>query len=202
MQEATREQRHELTTNSPEDPSRKKSWGWISARPSEFLVVYRKGELREDLSGQGGRVWKRPSDTVAIVPTTLKEVIFQANQVTCDHVDVRIRGMLVYRITDPLRIYTLINFSQRQQAEAKLARMLSDMCRSTAKWLVANMALQECNRRRKEEIAVALKREVAAVATEGWGIEIVTIDIQDVFVLQERLAAVPVPGNGASRIPA
>ena len=61
------------------------------------------------------------------------------------------------------------------------------MCRSTVKWLVANMTLEECNRRRKEEIANTLKREVAAVATEEWGVEIVTIDIQDVYVQDAAL---------------
>lgn len=182
-----RESAFELTSNSPDDRRLSKSWGWVAAKPSEFLIVYRKGTLSEELCGQGARVWKRPSDTIAIVPTTLKEVVFQANQITGDNVDVRLRGMLLYRIIDPLRIYKLINFTSRSQAEAKLARMLADMCRSTAKWLVANMTLEECNRRRKEEIAGSLKREVAAVATEGWGVEIVTIDIQDVFIQDQRL---------------
>ena len=90
------------------------------------------------------------------MPTTLKEVIFHANQITADLVDVKVRGMVVYRIADPLRIYALINFSDRQAAEAKLAQMISDMCRSLVKWLIANLQLDECIRRRKEAIATAL----------------------------------------------
>jgi flotillin len=176
---------HELASNSPEEPI--KRWGWVAAKPSEFLVVYRGGRLNLEMCGQGSRLFKWPSDSVAVIPTTLKEVLFEANQVTSDQVDVRLRGMLVYRITDPLCLHKLINFSSRQRAEAKLARMIGDMCRSTAKWLVANMTLDECNRRRKEEIASALKREVAAVATESWGVEIVTIDIQDVYVQDVEL---------------
>jgi regulator of protease activity HflC (stomatin/prohibitin superfamily) len=174
----------ELASNSPgEAPKR---WGWVSAKPSEYLIVFREGKVAERLCGQGGRFFKWPSDTYVLVPTTLKEVLFQANQVTRDGVDVRIRGMVVYRITDPNRIYKLINFANRPAAEAKLARMLSDMCRSTVKWLVANMNLEECNRKRKEEIAGALKREVAA-STGDWGVELVTIDIQDVYVQDAAL---------------
>ncbi len=184
----------ELTSNSAEgDPSRMKRFGFISAKPSEFLIVYRNGRLRTSITGQGGRCFKWPSDTVAIIPTTLKEVVFQANQITIDNVDVRLRGMVLYRISDPLRIYPLVNFSYRQKAEAKLARMIADMCRSTAKWLVANMGVEECVRRRKEEIAQSLKAEVASVVSsegpEGWGVEIVTIDIQDIYIQDDELFA-------------
>jgi regulator of protease activity HflC (stomatin/prohibitin superfamily) len=176
----------ELTSNTPDTRERVR-WGWVTARPSEYLIVYRGGRLSEPLSGQGARFFKRPSDSYAVVPTTLKEVVFEANQITVDSVDVRLRGMVLYRITNPLRIYKLINFTRRQQAESKLARMIADMCRSTSKWLVANMKLDECIRRREEEIACSLKREVAAVATESWGVEIVSIDIQDVYVQDNEL---------------
>jgi len=182
----------EIATNSPEgDPSTMKRFGFIAAKPSEFLIVYRGGELRRAASGQGARCFKWPWDTVAIVPTTLKEVIFQANQITADNVDVRLRGVVMYRIRDPLRIYKLINFSYRQRGEAKLARMIADMCRSTAKWLVANMGVEDCVRRRKEEIAQALKREVSAVVSadgsEGWGVDLITIDIQDIYIQDGEL---------------
>lgn len=187
------DQDYEMATNSASgDPSKMKSWGFIVAKPSEYLITYRSGELCKAKSGQGARCWKWPWDTVAIVPTTLKEVIFQANQITSDNVDVRLRGMVLYRIREPLRIYKMLNFSFRQKAEAKLARMIADMCRSTAKWLVANMEVEECIRRRKEEIANALKREVSNVVSDGpeaWGVEIVTIDIQDIYIQDEDLFA-------------
>ncbi len=170
----------ELTSNTPSEPG--KRWGWVSARPSEFLVVYRRGRLAQRLCGQGGRFFKWPSDSYVLIPTTLKEVVFQANQITRDHVDVKLRGMVVYRIATPLVIYPLINFADRANAEAKLARMIADICRSTVKWLVANMTLSECIQRRKEEIAGALRTEISAIATATWGVEVVTVDVQDVFI--------------------
>lgn len=188
MEPPTRLDHAELTTNSPVTvPSR--AWGWVSARPSEHLIVFRKGKLAEALGGQGGRFFKRPSDTYVLVPTTLKEVVFHANQVTTDFVDVRVRGMVVYRIVDPLRIYPLINFADRVAAEAKLAQMLSDMCRSAAKRLVANLGLDECIRRRREGIAAMLAEELSGLATTRWGVEVVTLDVQDVFVQDAELFA-------------
>jgi flotillin len=179
----------EITSNSPEP--RTKRWGFVSALPSEYLIVYRGGKLRERVSRQGGRCWKWPSDTVAVVPTTLKEVLFRANQITVDNVDVQLRGMVLYRVSDPRTIYRLINFTNREHAEAKLGRIIADTCRSNAKWLVANMTVDQCRRRRKEEIASALKDEVARVVgageASGWGIEIVTVDIQDIYIQDDEL---------------
>lgn len=176
----------ELTTNSPTRTTRKR-WGWISAAPSEHLIVYRRGQFQPALSRQGGRFFKWPTDAFVLIPTTFKEILFQANQITTDQVDVRVRGMVLYRIADPIKIHRLINFTNRQGAEGKLARVIADMCRSTAKWLVANMRLEECIRRRKEEIAAILKQEVSGVVTEKWGVEIVTIDIQDVYIQDDEL---------------
>ena len=189
-QKVTLEKDIEVTTSSPDDPRLKKRWGQVAAFPSEYLIHFRRGRLSEKTSGQGARCFKWWNDTTFIIPTSLKEIIFEANQLTRDNVDVRIRGMAVYRISDPMKIYKLINFSHRQSAEEKLARMIGDMCRSTSKWLVANMNVDECIRKRKEDIADALKQEVSNVVSDsqsGWGVEIVTIDIQDVFIQDEEI---------------
>lgn len=180
----------ELTTNSPDDQRLKKSWGYLSALPSEYLIHFHKGKLQQKTSGQGATCFKHLRDTVFIVPTSLKEIIFEANQLTVDNVDVKIRGMALYRISDPLKIYKLINFSNRSNAEEKLARMIGDMCRSTSKWLVANMHVDECIRKRKEEIAESLRNEMSRIVADderGWGVEIITIDIQDVYIQDNEI---------------
>ena len=175
----------EVTSSSPDDSRLKKNWGYIVAYPHEYLIHFRGGRLSQKTSGQGASCFKWPRDTVFIIPTSLKEIVFQANQLSVDNVDVRLRGMAIYRINNPMQIYTMLNFANRQQAEEKLARMIGDLCRSTAKWLVANMRVEECLRKRKEDIAESLKREVSLVVADqekGWGVEVVTIDIQDVYI--------------------
>ncbi len=129
--------------------------------------------------------FKWPRDTVFIIPTSLKEIIFDASQLTSDNVDVRIHCMVVYRITDPLKIYQLINFSNRQRGEEKLARMIADICRSHLKRLIARLDLQSCYRKRKEEIADALGQDLSKMVAHpetGWGLEVKTTEIQDVYI--------------------
>jgi regulator of protease activity HflC (stomatin/prohibitin superfamily) len=180
----------EVTSSSPDDHRLKIGWGYVAAYPHEYLIHFRNGQMNRKTSGQGARCFKMPGDTVFIIPTSLKEIVFEANQLSADNVDIRLRGMAIYRIANPVQIYTQLNFSNRQQAEEKLARMIGDLCRSTAKWLVANMQLEECLRKRKEEIAEALKREVSQVVADpdkGWGVEVITIDIQDVYIQDDEI---------------
>ena len=175
-----------ISSNSPDDQRTKISWGYISALPSEYLIHFKRGKFSEKTSGQGKTCFKWFNDAVFIIPTTLKELVFEASQLTKDNVDVRIKGMAVYRISEPLRIYKLINWQSRQASEQKLADMIGGMCRSTSKWLVSNMDLAECIRKRKEEIADLLKLEISQVVADnekGWGVDLVTIHINDVFVV-------------------
>ncbi|MEM8641830.1 MAG: SPFH domain-containing protein [Cyanobacteria bacterium P01_G01_bin.54] len=180
----------EVTSSSPNDNRTSKVFGYVSAYPNEYLIHYRKGKFRKRSSGQGAQCFKLPGDTVVIIPSSLKQIVFQSNQLTVDNVDVRIRGIVIYRIFDPLKINAKINFFNRQAAENKLARMVGDLCRSIVKWLIANMAVEECIRRRKEDIADALKREISLVVDDesnSWGIEIVTIDIQDIYIQDDDI---------------
>ena len=112
----------EVTSSSPNDKRLGKSWGYIAAYPHEYLIHFRKGVLSEKTSGQGASCFKWPRDTVFIIPTSLKEIVFKANQLSADNVDVRLRGMAIYRIQNPRQIYTLLNFSNRQQAGNSLTK--------------------------------------------------------------------------------
>ncbi|MCP5499604.1 MAG: hypothetical protein H7A25_06845 [Leptospiraceae bacterium] len=174
-----------MITNSPDDPRSSKRWGYITALPSEYLIHFKKGKLNEKSSGQGASCFKWPRDTVFIIPTSMKEIVFKANQLTSDNVDIKVRGMVVYKINNPLKIYKLINFSNRPLAEEKLGHMIADMCRSYVKELVAVLSVEDCIRKRKEGIAETLKKSLSDVVSrenEGWGVEIVTVNVQDIFI--------------------
>ena len=60
-----------------EDPDKIKRWGFVSARPSEYLVHVRRGQVLAASSGQGASCFKWPGDGVAIVPTSLQQLRFE-----------------------------------------------------------------------------------------------------------------------------
>ena len=98
-----------------------------------------------------------------------------------------------------IRIARLINFTRRQQAEAKLARVIADLCRSAAKGLVAGMDLEGCLRARKAAIADVLRGEIAAVVGDRWGVEVMAVEIQDVFVQDDEIFEAMQQGFKAAR---
>lgn len=180
-----------------EDPEKLKRWGVISARPSEFLIRMRGGNVIT--SGQGATVFKWPWDSVAIVPTTVQRLQFTADQITKEKVGVKVTGIVVYRIAEPLIAFRMLNFSFPERAQEKLATMMEEMCIGATRRLVANLSIEECLTRRKDALASELVREVAPVVSgegrlddgteRGWGVIVDTIEIQDVRVTSAQVFA-------------
>src|SRR5436190_23355997 len=75
-----------------EDPAKTKRWGFVTAKPSEFLVHCRRGRVLES-SGQGATCFKWPWDSVAVVPTSFQKVAFVADQITIERVGVGSSGL-------------------------------------------------------------------------------------------------------------
>ena len=178
-----------------EAPEKTKKWGWISAKPSEFLIRMRGGNVVS--AGQGATVFKWPWDSMAIVPTTVQRLHFVADQITQEKVGVKVTGIAVYRIAEPLIASRMLNFSFPERAQEKLAEMMEEMCVGASRRLIANLTVEQCLTQRKEALSVELVREIAPVVSgegrvedatdRGWGVVVDTIEIQDVRVLSGQV---------------
>ncbi len=180
-----------------EDPHKTKKWGFVAAKPSEFLIRMRGGTVVT--SGQGASCFKWPWDSVAIIPTTVQRLQFTADQITSEKVGVQVTGLAVYRIAEPMIAFRMLNFSFPERAQEKLEEMLVEMFVGAVRRLVANLSVEQCLTRRKEGLASELMREIAPVVSgigrpddrtqKGWGVVIDTIEIQDVRVLSGAVFA-------------
>lgn len=180
-----------------EDPEKTKKWGFVSAKPSEFLVCMRGG--RVVASGQGATCFKWPWDAVSVVPTTVQRLAFTADQVTSEKVGVKVTGIAVYRIAQPMIAYRMLNFSYPERAQEKLAEMLEEMFVGAVRRLVANLSVEQCLTRRKDALGLELMREISPVVSgsgrtddetsRGWGVVLDSIEIQDVRVLSQAVFA-------------
>jgi flotillin len=181
-----------------EDPEKTKRWGFVTAKPSEYLVHVRRGKVLRS-SGQGATCFKWPWDAVAVVPTSLQRLTFRADQVTLERVGVEVVGLAVYRIAEPLIAYRVLNFSYAERAQQKLEEALGSMFVGATRRLVANLSVDDCLQKRKSALAEELIREIEPVVRgegkpedyteKGWGLVIDTIEIQEVRVLSERVFA-------------
>ena len=146
-----------------EDPEKTKTWGYVSAKPSEYLVHMRNGRVLTGSSGQGATCFKWRRDSVAIIPTSLQRLNFVADQVTVEKVGISIGGLAVFRIADPILAFRVLNFSYPERAQEKLRETLSDMLTGATRRLVANLTVDECLQKRKHALADELLQEVAPV---------------------------------------
>jgi hypothetical protein len=179
-----------------EDPEKTKRWGRVSAKPSEYLVHVRRGQVTSS-SGQGASCFKWPGDSVAVIPTSLQQLRFRADQVTIERIGVEVTGLAVYRIADPLIAYRVLNFSYPERAQEKLEETLTSMFIGAARRIIATLTVDDCLQRRKAMLGEELLSEVAPVvggagspddiAVRGWGVVLDTIEIQEVRVLSETV---------------
>ncbi len=180
-----------------EDPDKLKRWGFITAKPSEYLVFVNNGRIDTRKSGQGQRVWKWPWSSVAIVPTSLQQIDFVADQITRERVGVSVSGVAVFRIVQPDIAFRVLNFTYGESAKEKLSQTLREMFIGAARRLIANLTLEQCLQNRKESIARFLMEEITPVVSgsgrtedatdQGWGVVIDTIEIQDVKILSRQV---------------
>ena len=193
-----REQRGWRKGRPIEDPAKTKRWGFVTAKPSEFLVHCRRGAVLPS-SGQGATCFKWPWDSVCVVPTSLQRVGFVADQVTRERVGVSITGLAVYRVAEPLLAYRVLNFSYPERAQEKLAETLTDMLVGATRRIVATLSVDECLEKRKAALAEELLREIAPVlggegrpedrTDRGWGLVLDNVEIQEVRVLSDAVFA-------------
>ncbi len=182
-----------------EDPDKLKRWGFVTARPSEYLIHVRRGRIRRRTTGQGASCFKWPWDAVAIVPTTVNRLQFVADQVTRERVGVQVTGLAVYRIARPEIAFTMLNFSFAERASEKLAEIMREMFVGATRRHVANLTIEDVMTRRKEAIAAEVMRELDPVlrgrgrpdddTDQGWGVVLDSVEIQDVRVMSERVFA-------------
>ncbi|MCB9701161.1 MAG: hypothetical protein H6711_04675 [Myxococcales bacterium] len=180
-----------------EDPEKTKRWGFITAKPSEYLIHMRRGKVRRRSTGQGASCFKWPWDSVAIIPTSINRLHFTADQVTREKVGVSVTGLAVYRIVEPEITFRMLNFSFSERASEKLAEILREMFVGAVRRHVANLSVEHVIAHRKEAIAGELMKELAPVVSGrgraedstagGWGVVLDSVEVQDVRVLSEHV---------------
>lgn len=180
-----------------EDPEKTKRWGFVTAKPSEYLIHMRRGRILRRSTGQGGSCLKWPWDSVAIIPTSINRMQFTTDQVTLEKVGVQVTGLAVYRIVEPEITFRMLNFSFSERATEKLADILREMFVGATRRHVANLTVEQVITRRKDAIAAELMAELAPLmrghgqsedsTAMGWGVILDTVEIQDVRVLSDSV---------------
>jgi hypothetical protein len=97
---------------------------FVRAMPNQYLLAGRGGRLEN--RGSAVQVFLRPGTVWVLVPRTKQEATFEFTQETRDGIPLRFKGLVVYRITDPIaaaRVFELSRGAETGQINALLAHI-------------------------------------------------------------------------------
>lgn len=83
---------------------------YMKAAPTTYVLQYKNGRLRREGSGLSF-LYYAPTTTLVTVPLESADVPFAFQETTADFQAVALQGQLTYRVSDPKKLASLLDFS-------------------------------------------------------------------------------------------
>jgi regulator of protease activity HflC (stomatin/prohibitin superfamily) len=163
---------------------------FVKAGPNEFLLVGRKGAIEN--RGSAIQLFLRPGTIWVLVPSMKQEAAFEFTQETKDGIPLRFKGIVIYRISDPVAAARQFPFEDGEGV-ARITTMLNHICLGELRHAVSHMTMAECIEQRKTTltgVVEAAMRETTANSDAGpnaWGVEVEVAQVAQVFIVDSHL---------------
>ncbi len=163
---------------------------FVTANPNEFLLVGRRGTLESRGSAVTTFLW--PGTVHVLVPSGKQEATFEFTQETRDGIPLRFKGIVLYRITDPVAAARLFDFA-RPGGIGEINTMLVHVALGELRHAVSHMSMVECIEGRKttlsEVVGGALRATTQPADGAAWGLSIEVAQVSQVFIVDPDLRA-------------
>lgn len=83
---------------------------YIKFPPTTYVLHYRNGQVIREGPGQSF-LYFAPTSTVVAIPLASRDLPFVFREISADFQEVTLQGQLTYRLTDPKKLSSLLNFS-------------------------------------------------------------------------------------------
>lgn len=147
---------------------------YLKAAPTTYVLHFKGGKVKREGAGLSF-FYYGPTSTVVNVPVASADVPFVFNEVTKDFQAITVQGQLTYRVSDPRKVASLLDFSVDSNGKylsedpTKLEERLIQATQVLAAAVVGRMTLREAlvaGEALVAEVSVGL-RKVEAVAMLG-----------------------------------
>jgi len=156
----------------------------VQSKPNEFLVVGRRGKLRDLGLGSSAVVW--PWTSFVTVSAARREAPFELTQETRDGIPLRMKGVIVYRVVDPVAVAARFDFSG--DGHAAVASLLAHVALGELRAVATLMTMKECIEQRKTVLTGAVASALTALVEGGaWGIALEVVQVAQVFIVDIEL---------------
>src|SRR5215470_19034054 len=90
---------------------------FIKVQPTTYLLQYRGGKIAREGVGQSFFYYS-PTTSLVAVPVASTDTPFIFQETTGDFQAVTIQGQVTYRVSDPKRLATLLNYTLGRDGES------------------------------------------------------------------------------------
>lgn len=155
---------------------------FIKSQPTVHLMQFRGGRLVREGAGQSF-FYYAPSSTLVAVPLASQDRPFMLELVTADFQSVTVQGQVTYRIADPRRIATMMDFalggdgSYVSEDPQRLGERVALQVEVTIQQAIQDLGLKDALRA-SATIARTAERQLAAQPeVESLGLEVLGVSI-------------------------
>jgi hypothetical protein len=145
---------------------------YMKASPTTYVLLFKNGQVKREGAGLS-LFYYAPTSVLVAVPLSSVDVPFVFNEVSGDFQSVAIQGQLTYRVTDPRRLASLLDFSIRSNGTfvSEDPEKLKDRLISATQVLAAGVT----RRMKLRDLLAALDTVVSEVLAGLKGSEAVTM---------------------------
>ena len=165
---------------------------FMKVPPTTYVLQYKDGKVKREGTGLSF-LYYAPTSTIVAVPMASADVPFVFQEATADFQSVTIQGQLTYRVADPKRLASLLDFSVDMRRAyysddpRKLPERLIHTLQSLTRAITQRLVLKEALVSSDSIVAEALANLRKSEAVSALGVEILSLSI---------LAIQPTPETG------
>jgi hypothetical protein len=150
---------------------------FMKVPPTTYVLQYKHGKIKREGAGLSF-IYYAPTSTIVAIPMASADVPFVFQEATADFQSVTIQGQLTYRVADPKRLSSLLDYSVDKRRAyysedpRKLAERLVHTLQTLTRAITQKLALRDALVSSDSVVVEALAklRESEAVSTLGIGI--------------------------------
>lgn len=162
---------------------------FVRANPTQFLLTGRRGKLVN--RGSAVQTFLLPGTVFVLVPSNRQEAMFEFSQETSDGIPLRFKGIVIYRITDPIAAGRLFDFT-RGAGITQISSLLTHVVLGELRHAVSHMTMTECIEQRKTTLSGVVEAALAQTlhpddGTDDWGITVEVAQLAQVFIVDAEL---------------
>ena len=83
---------------------------FMKVPPTTYVLQFKRGKVKREGVGLSF-IYSVPTSTIVAIPVASADVPFVFQEATADFQSVTLQGQLTYRVADPRRLATLLDFS-------------------------------------------------------------------------------------------